>query len=126
VVDPFEIPKIYDPFIEPAGETFNIYTDQPSTLQAEPIIDLEPMIDLQSSSEPLAEPETEEQSEPVETSATDYVTSHEAASLLGMNLNHLRQLTFQKKLHVAKREGRRSLYSLTAINEYKEKQNAKP
>jgi hypothetical protein len=120
MVDPFEIPKIYDPFIEPAGETFNIYTDQPSTLQAEPII-----IDIQSTSEPLAEPETEEQSEQVETSAIDYVTSQEAASLLGMNLNHLRQLTFQKKLHVAKREGRRSLYSLTAINEYKEK-NAKP
>ena len=120
MVDPFEIPKIVDPFDEPSGQTFNIYTDQPSTLQAEPIID------IQSTSEPLAEPETEEQSEPLETSAIDYVTSQEAASLLGMNLNHLRQLTFQKKLHVARREGRRSLYSLTAINEYKEKQNAKP
>ena len=126
MVNPFEIPETVSPFDEPAGQTFNIYTDQPSTLQAEPIIDLEPMIDLQSSSEPLAEPETEEQSEPVEESAIDYVTSQEAAGLLGMNLNHLRQLTFQKKLHVARREGRRSLYSLTAINEYKEKQNAKP
>ncbi len=118
MVDPFEIPKIVDPFDEPAGH--NIYTDAPSKLHAEPSEEAE------QPSEPLAEPETEEQSEPVEESATDYVTSQEAASLLGMNLNHLRQLTFQKKLHVARREGRRSLYSLTAINEYKEKQNAKP
>jgi hypothetical protein len=118
MVDPFEIPKIIDPFDEPAAH--NIYTDAPSKLHAEPSEEAE------QPSEPLAEPETEEQSEPVEESAIDYVTSQEAASLLGMNLNHLRQLTFQKKLHVARREGRRSLYSLTAINEYKEKQNAKP
>jgi hypothetical protein len=118
VVDPFEIPKIVDPFDEPAGH--NIYTDAPSKLHAEPSEKAE------LPSEPLAEPETEEESEHVEESAIDYVTSQEAASLLGMNLNHLRQLTFQKKLHVARREGRRSLYSLTAINDYKEKQNAKP
>ncbi len=118
MVDPFEIPKIVDPFDEPAGH--NIYTDAPSKLHAEPSEEAE------QPSEPLAEPETEEQSEPVEESATDYVTSQEAASLLGMNLNHLRQLTFQKKLHVARREGRRSLYSLTAINDYKEKHNGKP
>ena len=116
MVNPFEIPS---PFDEPAGQTFNIYTDQPSTLQAEPIIEPE------QPSEPLAEPETEEQSEPIEEPRLDYVTSQEAASILGMNLNHLRQLTFQKKLTVAKREGRRSLYSLTAINEYKES-HAKP
>ena len=119
MVDPFEIPKIVDPFDEPSGQTFNIYTDAPSKLHAEPSGEAE------QPSEPPAEPETEEQSEPVETSAIDYVTSQEAASLLGMNLNHLRQLTFQRKLTVARREGRRSLYSLTAINEYKEK-NAKP
>jgi hypothetical protein len=118
MVDPFEIPKIVDPFDEPAGH--NIYTDAPSKLHAEPSEEAE------QPSEPLAEPETEEQSEPVEESAIDYVTSQEAASLLGMNLNHLRQLTFQKKLHVARREGRRSLYSLTAINDYKEKHNGKP
>ena len=116
MVNPFEIPS---PFDEPVGQASNVYTDQPSTLQAEPIID------IQSSSEPLEEPETEEQSEPVEGSPVDYVTAQEAASLLGMNLNHLRQLTFQKKLTVARREGRRSLYSLTAINEYKES-HAKP
>ena len=116
MVNPFEIPS---PFDEPAGQTFNIYTDQPSTLQAEPIID------IQSSSEPVAEPGTEEQSELVKEPRVDYVTSQEAASILGMNLNHLRQLTFQKKLTVARREGRRSLYSLTAINEYKES-HAKP
>jgi hypothetical protein len=119
MVDPFEIPKIVDPFDEPAGQTFNIYADAPSKLHAEPSDEVE------QPSEPLAEPETEEQSEQAETSAIDYVTSQEAASLLGMNLNHLRQLTFQRKLTVARREGRRSLYSLTAINEYKEK-NAKP
>ena len=117
MVNPFEIPS---PFDEPSGQTVSTYRDQPSTLQAEPVWEPE------QPSEPLAEPETEEQSELVEGSAIDYVTSQEAASLLGMNLNHLRQLTFQKKLTVAKREGRRSLYSLTAINEYKEKQNAKP
>jgi hypothetical protein len=118
MVDPFEIPKIIDPFDEPSGH--NIYTDAPSKLHAEP------SEEAGQPSEPVAEPETEEQSEPVEESAIDYVTSQEAASLLGMNLNHLRQLTFQKKLHVARREGRRSLYSLTAINDYKEKHNAKP
>lgn len=117
MVNPFEIPS---PFDEPAGQALNIHADAPSTLQAEPIID------IQSSSEPLAEPQTEEQSDQVEGSRLDYVTSQEAASILGMNLNHLRQLTFQKKLTVARREGRRSLYSLTAINEYKEKHNAKP
>ena len=117
MVNAFEIPS---PFDEPAGQTFNIYTDAPSKLHAEPSEEAD------QPSEPLAEPETEEQSEPVEESATDYVTSQEAADLLGMNLNHLRQLTFQKKLTVARREGRRSLYSLTAINEYKEKHNAKP
>ena len=113
-MNPFEIPS---PFDEPAGQT---YTDAPSKLHAEPSNEAE------QPSEPLAEPQTEEQSEPVEQSAIDYVTSQEAASLLGMNLNHLRQLTFQRKLTVAKREGRRSLYSLQAINDYKEKHNAKP
>ncbi len=120
MVNPFEIPETTDPFDEPAGQTFNIYEDAPSKLHAEPSRDTE------QSSEPLAEPETEEQSEPVDGLAINYITAQESANLLGMNLNHLRQLTFQKKLTVAKREGRRSLYSLTAINEYKEKQNAKP
>jgi len=121
VVDPFEIPATLSPFDdETAGQTFNIYTDAPSKLHAEPSEQTE------HPSEPLAEPEIEEQSEQIETLAIDYVTSQEAASILGMNLNHLRQLTFQKKLTVVRREGRRSLYSLTAINEYKEKQNAKP
>lgn len=119
MVDPFEIPKIVDPFDEPAGETFNIYTDQPSTLQAEPIID------LQSSSEPLAEAKTEPEPEPVEEASGEYIGAQDAADLLGMNLNHLRQLTFQRKLTVEKREGRRSLYSLQAINDYKES-HAKP
>jgi len=116
VVNPFEIPS---PFDEPAEQMPSVYADAPSTLQAEPIMEHE------QSSEPLAEPETEGQSEQVEEPRLDYVTSQEAASILGMNLNHLRQLTFQKKLTVAKREGRRSLYSLTAINEYKES-HAKP
>ena len=116
MVNPFEIPS---PFDEPAGHTSNVYTDHPSTLQAEPINEPE------SPSEPLAESETDPEPEAVEESPVDYVTAQEAASLLGMNLNHLRQLTFQKKLTVAKREGRRSLYSLTAINEYKES-HAKP
>lgn len=116
MVNPFEIPS---PFDELVSQASNVYADQPSTLQAEPIIEPQP------STEPLAETETEEQSEPAEESRHDYVTSQEAASILGMNLNHLRQLTFQKKLTVAKREGRRSLYSLTAINEYKES-HAKP
>jgi hypothetical protein len=120
VVNPFEIPQTANPFDEPSGETSNIYTDAPSKLHAEPSHDTE------QSSEPLAEPETEEQSKPVEELPINYITAQESANLLGMNLNHLRQLTFQKKLTVAKREGRRSLYSLTAINEYKEKQNAKP
>lgn len=115
MVNPFEIPS---PFDEPAGQTFNIYTDAPSKLHAEPSSQIE------QPAEPLAEPETDEQ--PVESPSIDYLTSQEAADLLGMNLNHLRQLTFQKKLTVAKREGRRSLYSLAAITEYKEKQNAKP
>lgn len=117
MVDPFEIPSPFDD--EPSGQTSNVYADAPSTLQAEPIID------IQSSSELLEEPETEPEPEAVEESRVDYVTAQEAAGLLGMNLNHLRQLTFQKKLTVARREGRRSLYSLTAINEYKES-HAKP
>ena len=116
MVDPFDIPS---PFDEPSGQTSNVYADQPSTLQAEPIID------IQSSSESLAEPETDPEPEAVEEPLVNYVTAQEAASLLGMNLNHLRQLTFQKKLTVARREGRRSLYSLEAINEYKES-HAKP
>ena len=120
MVDPFEIPATPSPFDdEPSGQTSNVYADQPSTLQAEPIID------IQSSSEPLEEPETEPEPEAVEESAGEYIGAQAAADLLGMNLNHLRQLTFQKKLTVARREGRRSLYSLTAINEYKES-HAKP
>lgn len=117
MVNPFEIPS---PFDEPTGQTVNHYRDQPSTLQAEPIWEPE------QPSEPPAQPQADPQPEAVEESPVDYVTAQEAASLLGMNLNHLRQLTFQKKLTVARREGRRSLYSLTAINEYKEKHNAKP
>jgi hypothetical protein len=117
VVDPFEIPSPFDD--EPSGQTSNVYADQPSTLQAEPIMEPE------SPSEPLEEPETDPEPEAVEEPLVNYVTAQEAASLLGMNLNHLRQLTFQKKLTVARREGRRSLYSLTAINEYKES-HAKP
>ena len=111
MVNPFEIPS---PFDEP------LRRDQPSTLQAEPIWEPE------QPSEPPAEPQADPEPEAVEEPPVDYVTAQEAASLLGMNLNHLRQLTFQKKLTVARREGRRSLYSLTAINEYKEKHNAKP
>jgi hypothetical protein len=117
MVDPFEIPSPFDD--EPAGQVFSGYREFPSTLQAEPIID------LQSSSEPLAEPETEPEPEAVEESGGEYIGAQAAAELLGMNLNHLRQLTFQKKLTVARREGRRSLYSLEAINEYKES-HAKP
>ena len=120
MVDPFEIPATLSPFDdEPAWQTSNVYADAPSTLQAEPIID------IQSSSESLAEPETEPEPEAVEESGGEYIGAQAAADLLGMNLNHLRQLTFQKKLTVARREGRRSLYSLTAINEYKES-HAKP
>ena len=115
MVDPFEIPKIIDPFDEPAGETSNITTDQPSKLHAEPSEEGE------QSSEPGTEPEPEQ----VEEALGEYIGSQDAADLLGMNLNHLRQLTFQRKLTVAKREGRRSLYSLQAINDYKES-HAKP
>ena len=118
MVDPFEIPS---PFDEPSGQTFNIHADGPSTLQAEPIVD-EP---AEMPAEPLPEPQAEPEAEQVEESAGEYIGSQDAADLLGMNLNHLRQLTFQKKLTVAKREGRRSLYSLQAITEFKEKQNAK-
>lgn len=114
MVDPFEIPKIVDPFDEPAGETSNIYTDAPSKLHAEPSEEGE------QSSEPLAEPETEPEPEQVEEAVGEYIGAQDAADLLGMNLNHLRQLTFQRKLTVEKREGRRSLYSLQAINDYKE------
>ena len=117
MVNPFEIPSPFDD--GPSGQTSNVYTDHPSTLQAEPIIEPE------SPSESLAEPETDPEPEAVEEPLVNYVTAQEAASLLAMNLNHLRQLTFQKKLTVARREGRRSLYSLTAINEYKES-HAKP
>ena len=119
MVDPFKIPETISPFVEPAGETFNINTDQPGRLQAEPIKESE------QPSEPAAGLETEQNAEPVEESAGEYIGAQAAADLLGMNLNHLRQLTFQKKLQVAKREGRRSLYSLEAINEYKES-HAKP
>lgn len=117
MVDPFEIPKIVDPFDEPAGETSNIYADAPSKLHAEPSEEGE------QPSEPLAEPEPEP--EPVEEARREYIGAQDAADLLGMNLNHLRQLTFQRKLTVEKREGRRSLYSLQAINDYKES-HAKP
>lgn len=110
MVDPFKIPKTIDPFDEPSGETYNIYTDAPSKLHAEP----------SEEGEQSSEPETEPEPEHVEEAVGEYIGSQDAADLLGMNLNHLRQLTFQRKLTVEKREGRRSLYSLQAINDYKE------
>ena len=108
MVDPFEIPN---PFDEPAGQTFNIY-DMPSKLHAEP---------SDEAGEPSTAPETQHE----HSSTPECIGAQEAAEILGMSLNHLRQLTFQKKLTVVKREGRRSLYSLTAITEYKER-HAKP
>lgn len=49
---------------------------------------------------------------------TEHVTAIEAADHLGVSLNQIRQLTFQRKLVVTGKRGRTVLYDLDAIQAY--------
>ena len=49
---------------------------------------------------------------------TEQVTALEAADILGVSLNQIRQLTFQRKLVVTAKRGRTVLYDLDAIQAY--------
>jgi hypothetical protein len=49
---------------------------------------------------------------------TEHVTAIEAADLLGVSLNQIRQLTFQRKLVVTAKRGRTVLYDLDTIKAY--------
>jgi len=49
---------------------------------------------------------------------TDHVTALEAADILGVSLNQIRQLTFQRKLVVTAKRGRTVLYDLDTIKAY--------
>ena len=49
---------------------------------------------------------------------THQITALEAAEILGVSLNQIRQLTFQRKLVVTAKRGRTVLYDLDAIKAY--------
>jgi hypothetical protein len=49
---------------------------------------------------------------------TEHITAIEAAELLGVSLNQIRQLTFQRKLVVTAKRGRLVLYDLDTIKAY--------
>lgn len=49
---------------------------------------------------------------------TERMTAIEAADLLGVSLNQIRQLTFQRKLVVTGKRGRTVLYDLDTIKAY--------
>ena len=49
---------------------------------------------------------------------TEQVTALEAADILGVSLNQIRQLTFQRKLVVTGKRGRTVLYDLDTIKAY--------
>ena len=49
---------------------------------------------------------------------THQITAIEAAEILGVSLNQIRQLTFQRKLVVTGKRGRTVLYDLDTIQAY--------
>ena len=49
---------------------------------------------------------------------THQITALEAADILGVSLNQIRQLTFQRKLVVTGKRGRTVLYDLDTIQAY--------
>ena len=49
---------------------------------------------------------------------TEHITALEAAELLGVSLNQVRQLTFQRKLNVTAKRGRTVLYDKDTIEAY--------
>ena len=49
---------------------------------------------------------------------TDHITALEAADILGVSLNQIRQLTFQRKLNVTAKRGRTVLYDKDTIQAY--------
>ena len=49
---------------------------------------------------------------------TEQITALEVAELLGVSLNQIRQLTFQRKLNVSAKRGRTVLYDKDTINAY--------
>ena len=49
---------------------------------------------------------------------TEQITALEAADILGVSLNQIRQLTFQRKLVVTGKRGRTVLYDLDTIKAY--------
>ena len=51
---------------------------------------------------------------------TEHVTAIEAADILGVSLNQIRQLTFQRKIIVVAKRGRLVLYDKHTIEAYHE------
>ena len=49
---------------------------------------------------------------------THQITALESAEIIGVSLNQIRQLTFQRKLVVTGKRGRTVLYDLDAIQAY--------
>ena len=49
---------------------------------------------------------------------SEQITALEAADILGVSLNQIRQLTFQRKLVVTGKRGRTVLYDLDTIKAY--------
>ena len=49
---------------------------------------------------------------------TEHITALEAAEHLGVSLNQIRQLTFQRKLNVTAKRGRTVLYDKDTIKAY--------
>ena len=49
---------------------------------------------------------------------TEQITALEAADILGVSLNQIRQLTFQRKLNVTAKRGRTVLYDKDTIEAY--------
>ena len=49
---------------------------------------------------------------------TEHITALEAAEHLGVSLNQIRQLTFQRKLNVTAKRGRTVLYDKDTIQAY--------
>ena len=49
---------------------------------------------------------------------TEQITALQAAEHLGVSLNQIRQLTFQRKLNVTGKRGRTVLYDLNTIRAY--------
>lgn len=51
----------------------------------------------------------------VDDMATDLIDANEAAQILGVTKNNLRQMVFHKKITIAERRGRKTFYDRSAV-----------